>query len=83
MTWIFLHGLGQAPSAWQPVLRRLEPELTVHCPSLSELAAGDPRYPALLSALETAVTEGRLTEQRIDESALRVLMLKLSHGIAE
>ena len=43
MTWIFLHGLGQAPSAWQPVLRRLEPELTVHCPSLSELAAGDPR----------------------------------------
>ena len=55
MTWIFLHGLGQAPSAWQPVLRRLEPELTVHCPSLSELAAGDPRYPALLSALETAL----------------------------
>ena len=42
MTWIFLHGLGQAPSAWQPVLRRLEPELTVHCPSLPELAAGDP-----------------------------------------
>ena len=37
MTWIFLHGLGQAPSAWQPVLRRLEPELTVHCPSLPEL----------------------------------------------
>ena len=36
-------------------LRRLEPELTVHCPSLSELAAGDPRYPALLSALETAL----------------------------
>ena len=55
MTWIFLHDLGQAPSAWQPVLRRLEPELTVHCPSLSELAAGDPRYPALLSALETAL----------------------------
>lgn len=55
MTWIFLHGLGQAPSAWQPVLRRLEPELTVHCPSLAELAAGDPRYPALLSALETAL----------------------------
>ena len=55
MTWIFLHGLGQAPSAWQPVLRRLEPELTVHCPSLSELAADDPRYPALLSALETAL----------------------------
>ena len=55
MTWIFLHGLGQAPSAWQPVLRRLESELTVHCPSLSELAAGDPRYPALLSALETAL----------------------------
>ena len=55
MTWIFLHGLGQAPSAWQPVLRRLESELTVHCPSRSELAAGDPRYPALLSALETAL----------------------------
>lgn len=54
MTWIFLHGLGQAPRPGSGALRRLEPELTVHCPSLSELAAGDPRYPALLSALETA-----------------------------
>lgn len=44
---------------------------------------GIPDLAAALTALETAVTEGRLTEQRIDESALRVLMLKLSHGIAE
>lgn len=54
MTWIFLHGLGRSHRL-AAVLRRLEPELTVHCPSLSELAAGDPRYPALLSALETAL----------------------------
>lgn len=48
-----------------------------------DIMLGIPDLAAALSALETAVTEGRLTEQRIDESALRVLMLKLSHGIAE
>ena len=48
-----------------------------------DIMLGTPDLAAALTALETAVTEGRLTEQRIDESALRVLMLKLSHGIAE
>ncbi len=48
-----------------------------------DIMLGIPDLAAALSALETAVTEGRLTEQRIDESALRVLMLKLSHGVAE
>ena len=48
-----------------------------------DIMLGIPDLAAALTALETAVTEGRLTEQRIDESALRVLMLKLSHGIAE
>ena len=48
-----------------------------------DIMLGIPDLSAALTALETAVTEGRLTEQRIDESALRVLMLKLSHGIAE
>ena len=48
-----------------------------------DIMLGIPDLAAALTALETDVTEGRLTEQRIDESALRVLMLKLSHGIAE
>ena len=48
-----------------------------------DIMLGIPDLAAALTALETAVTEGRLTEQRIDESALRVLTLKLSHGIAE
>ena len=48
-----------------------------------DIMLGIPDLAAALTALETAVTEGCLTEQRIDESALRVLMLKLSHGIAE
>lgn len=48
-----------------------------------DIMLGIPDLAAALTALETAVTEGRLTEQRIDESALRVLMLKPSHGVAE
>ena len=48
-----------------------------------DIMLGIPDLAAALTALETAVTEGRLTEQRIDESALRVLRLQLSHGIAE
>lgn len=55
MTHIFLHGLGQTPEAWQPVLRCLEPTPTAHCPSLPGLAADDPRYPALMNALEKAL----------------------------
>ena len=57
MTWIFLHGLGQTPSVWQPMLHRLEPELPVYCPSLVELAGENPRYPDLLHALEESLAE--------------------------
>lgn len=57
MTRIFLHGLGQTPSVWQPMLHRLEPELPVYCPSLVELAGENPRYPDLLHALEESLAE--------------------------
>ena len=36
---------------------------------------------AALDALEKAVRDGKLTEQRIDESVLRILHMKLSRGI--
>ena len=54
MTYVFLHGLGQTPAAWQPVLRRLAPENTaVFCPDLAALVPGPaPDYPSLLAALE-------------------------------
>ena len=57
MTRIFLQGLGQTPSVWQPMLHRLEPELPVYCPSLVELAGENPRYPDLLHALEESLAE--------------------------
>ena len=57
MTRIFLHGLGQTPSVWQPMLHRLEAELPVYCPSLVELAGENPRYPDLLHALEESLAE--------------------------
>ena len=34
-----------------------------------------------VAALEQAVADGRLTEARIDESVLRILRLKLAHGL--
>ena len=42
---------------------------------------GVPDLEAAVSALEAAVSEGRLSEERIDESVLRVLTLKIEHGI--
>lgn len=48
-----------------------------------DILLGLPDLETALTALESAVAEGRLTEQRIDESVMRVLMLKISHGIAE
>ena len=35
-----------------------------------------------VAGLEQALSDGRLTAERVDESVLRVLVLKLSHGIA-
>lgn len=48
-----------------------------------DILLGVPDIEAALTALETAVTDGRLTEQRIDESVQRVLELKIEHGIIE
>lgn len=48
-----------------------------------DILLGVPDIEAALTALETAVTDGRLTEQRIDESVMRILTLKIEHGIIE
>ena len=37
--------------------------------------------PGTIAALEQAVKDGKLTEQRIDESVLRILQMKLDRGI--
>ena len=53
MTTVFLHGLGQTPESWQPVLSQLPPEGDYRCPSLPELLAGKPVcYQNLYTALE-------------------------------
>ena len=46
-----------------------------------DILLGVPDLEAAVSALEAAVSEGRLSEERIDESVLRVLTLKIEHGI--
>lgn len=46
-----------------------------------DILLGIPDIETALTALEAAVTDGRLTESRIDESVQRVLELKISHGI--
>ena len=44
---VFLHGLGQGPSAWEGVVSGL-PDVAADCPDLFALAEGDmPDYPAL------------------------------------
>lgn len=48
-----------------------------------DILLGVPDIEAALTALETAVTDGRLTESRIDESVMRILTLKIEHGIIE
>lgn len=48
-----------------------------------DILLGIPDIETALTALEAAVTDGRLTESRIDESVQRVLELKVSHGIIE
>lgn len=48
-----------------------------------DILLGVPDIEAALTALETAVTDGRLTESRIDESVMRILTLKIAHGIIE
>ncbi len=46
-----------------------------------DILLGVPDLGTAVSAVEAAVNEGRLTEQRIDESVLRVLSLKIEHSI--
>lgn len=46
-----------------------------------DILLGVPDIEAALTALETAVTDGCLTESRIDESVMRILTLKIEHGI--
>lgn len=48
-----------------------------------DILLGIPDIETALTTLEAAVTDGRLTESRIDESVQRVLELKISHGIIE
>lgn len=48
-----------------------------------DILLGIPDIETALTSLEAAVTDGRLTESRIDESVQRVLELKISHGIVE
>lgn len=48
-----------------------------------DILLGIPDIETALTVLEAAVTDGRLTESRIDESVQRVLELKISHGIIE
>ena len=46
-----------------------------------DILLGVPDLGTAVGAIESAVAEGRLTEQRIDESVMRVLSLKIGHGI--
>lgn len=46
-----------------------------------DILLGVPDLAAAVSAVEAAVSEGRLTEQRLDESVQRILELKIEHGI--
>ena len=46
-----------------------------------DILLGVPDLAAAVSAVEAAVSEGCLTEQRLDESVQRILELKIEHGI--
>ena len=54
MKYIFLHGLGQAPSDWETTIKRLDLGLDVDCPDLSDWLSGkEARYFNLYHALES------------------------------
>lgn len=40
MKYIFLHGLGQVPSDWEATIKRLDLEVNVDCPDLSDWLSG-------------------------------------------
>ena len=51
MTQVYIHGLGQTPASWGPLLERLDAQPERVCPDLTELvSAGAAVYPALFRA---------------------------------
>ena len=51
MTQVYIHGLGQTPASWGPLLERLDAPPERVCPDLTELvSAGAAVYPALFRA---------------------------------
>ena len=49
---VFLHGLGQKPGDWDPVINRLDKGSRALCPDLYALEREGEDYPALYGALE-------------------------------
>lgn len=51
MKQVYIHGLGQTPANWEPVLRLLDAQSDCVCPDLTELiSAESSSYPALFRA---------------------------------
>ena len=46
-------------------------------------ALGYDAYMAAVAAIEKALADGTLTQAALDQSVLRILQLKLAHGIAD
>ena len=54
MKYIFLHGLGQAPSDWETTIKKLDLGMDVYCPDLSDWLSGEEAsYLNLYHALES------------------------------
>ena len=54
MKYIFLHGLGQAPSDWETTIKKLDLGMDVYCPDLSDWLSGkEASYLNLYHALES------------------------------
>ena len=49
---VFLHGLGQKPGDWDPVINRLDKGSRTLCPNLHALERDGEDYPALYGAFE-------------------------------
>ena len=71
MTQIYLHGLGQTPASWDPLLRLMDAPEDPLLPDLTKLVpAGDTTYPALYSAIA----------QRCDQADAPLALCGLSLG---
>ena len=83
MTVVFLHGLGQTPESWQPVLSQLPPEEDYRCPSLAELLEGKPVcYQNLYTALERYCSDipGKFCLCGLSLGAVLALDYSIRHG---